>query len=121
MERTYSLSSGILNCFPTYAIFDFTAERYDLKEAKEFGKVIDTHYKGRKCVVISTRKLTKSINPEVYTAVTSKSVIAIAIVSENEAVRKEAVKEQSLCQGAFSYFKTIDEAVNWADTVVKNS
>ncbi len=116
MEQEYKMSSGLLRCFPFYAIFDFTADSYDIDDAKEFLGVLDGHYKKRKCVVISSRKFTKNINPDVYKSGRSKAAVAIAIVSDNDEVREEAVQEQSLYDGAFSFFQNVQDAVNWATT-----
>lgn len=118
MEEKYELKTGILECYPAYAIFYFEGPHYDVAEAKEFVKVLDKHYKGRKCVVISNREMAKKVNPQVYQKAKSKSVVGIAIVSNNDTVKIEAYNEQSLFEGAFSYFETIDEATNWANTVV---
>ncbi|CAM3311930.1 hypothetical protein [Aequorivita lipolytica] len=120
MERKYELSTGILECYPLYAIFHFNAPFYDRDEAKEFVQTIDTHYKNRKCVVISNREMAKNVNPEVYNSVKSKCVIGIAIVSNSEIVKKEAYNEQGLFEGAFSYFGTIEEAEDWAKTVISD-
>ncbi|MAZ72195.1 MAG: hypothetical protein CMC70_03515 [Flavobacteriaceae bacterium] len=121
MEKVYSLSSGELKCYGTYAIFDFTGHDYGVKEAEEFLAVLNTHYKNRTCVVISDRKLTKNINPEVYTAARSQAIMGIAIVSEDAGVREEAIIEQSLFDGAFSFFTTMEDAIGWSKTVVKDA
>ncbi|MCW8980360.1 MAG: hypothetical protein OQJ83_03145 [Altibacter sp.] len=119
MEAQYQLSTGLLECFSTHAIFHFTGQRYDLPEALEFTKVVDLHYRNRKCVVISNRTITKKINPEVYTTYVSKSVVVVAIVSMSDDVREEAVAEQSLYNGAFTFFHSLEDAVRWGETVVK--
>ena len=36
MENKYQLSTGILECYPLYAIFHFNASVYDHEEAEEF-------------------------------------------------------------------------------------
>lgn len=118
MVKKYELSTGLLECYPFYAIFYFDAAHYDFAEAKELVKTLDTHYKGKKCVVISNREMAKKVNPNVYNSVKSKSVVGIAIVSNNEDVKSEAIEEQGLFEGAFSYFKSIKEATAWAETVV---
>lgn len=118
MEKIYQLSSGILECYPRYAVFHFNADFYGLDEAQEFSEVIDSHYKRRKCVIISNREMVARINPEVYKRGLSRSVIGIAIVSNNKEVQVQATEEQGLFDGSFSYFRTIDEAANWARTVV---
>ena len=118
MEKQYELSTGILECYPLYAVFHFNSNFYDLEEAEELTKIIDSHYRGRKCVVISNREMAKTVNPIVYEKASSKSVVGIAIVSNNEDVKFEAMEEQGLFKGAFSYFKSIDEAADWAETVI---
>lgn len=110
----------MLECFPTYAVFHFTGERYDFEEALEFTTVIDTHYKNRNCVVISSRQILKTVNPEVYSHFRSKSVVAVAIVSNCNEVREQVTQEQSHYTGAFTFFTTLEEAICWAETVVKH-
>jgi hypothetical protein len=119
MEAQYNLSTGVLECYPSYAVFHFTGQQYDMAEAAEFTTVIDTHYKDRQCVVIASRAMTKNINPEVYSKYGSKSVVAIAIVSTSEEVREQAVEEQALYKGAFTFFQDMEHAICWAETVIK--
>ncbi len=118
MENKYEISTGTLECYSNYVIFHFNAPVYEREQAKELTQVLDLHYKGRKCVVISNREMAKNVNPEVYKSIKSKTIVGIAIVSNNEAVRSEAYNEQELFRGAFSYFQSIEEAKGWADTVV---
>lgn len=118
MEEEFKISTGILECYSNYVIFHFNARFYEQKQAKEFINAVDAHYKGRKCVVLANRQMAEKVNPEIYKDVRSKSIVGIAIVSDNEAVKAEAYNEQELFKGSFSYFKTIDEASNWANTVV---
>lgn len=118
MENKYELTTGVLECYPQYAIFHFNADFYDLEEAFEFSRVIDSHYGSRKCVIVSTREMAKHVNPEVYSRVKSKCVVGIAIVSSSESVKREAVEEQLHYDGAFSYFRTLEEAIDWSKTVV---
>lgn len=118
MEKKYEISTGTLECYPTYVLFNFDAEVYEQEQARELTKVVDSHYKGRKCVIVANREMAKNVNPQVYKDLKSKSIVGIAIVSNNEAVRAEAYKEQELFRGAFSYFQTIEEAAGWAKTVI---
>ncbi len=46
-------------------------------------------------------------------------MVGLAIVSESDAVKQEAYNEQELFKGSFSYFKTIAEAEDWANTVMR--
>ena len=39
MENKYQLSTGILECYPLYAIFHFNASVYDHEEAEEFVEI----------------------------------------------------------------------------------
>ena len=45
MEKQYELSTGILECYPLYAVFHFNSDFYDLEEAEELTKIIDSHYR----------------------------------------------------------------------------
>jgi uncharacterized protein YlxP (DUF503 family) len=64
--------------------------------------------------------MAERVNPEVYNSIKSKSVVGIAIVSNNNAVKNEAIEEQGLFAGAFSYFQSIEEAADWVKTVVRS-
>ena len=66
-----------------------------------------------------TEKCKKNIDPRTYLEVRSKSVIGVAIISTNEEVKQEAIKEQELYPGVFTYFKNLKEAVSWSSTIIK--
>ena len=121
MEEQYEISTGTLQCYSNYVIFNFDAGVYEQAQAKEFIKAVDSHYKGRKCVVLANREMAEKVNPQVYKDIKSKSIVGIAIVSNNELVKSEAYNEQELFKGSFSYFKTLEEASDWANTVVASN
>lgn len=77
MEKIYQLSSGILECYPRYAVFHFNADFYGLDEAQEFSEVIDSHYKRRKCVIISNREMVARINPKSISAGCQEVLLAL--------------------------------------------
>lgn len=118
MENLYKTPYGSMECYPTYLIFRFEGNALDAKEAMDIMKYAYDHYGKRKFVFISNRPFESDIHPKAYKAINSKLMVGLAIVSATEAVKQEAANEQSLYKGVFSFFKTVDEAVNWALTVL---
>lgn len=96
MKNKYEISTGTLECYPNYVIFHFYAAIHEQEQAREFTKAVDSHYKGRKCVVVSDREMAEKVNPEVYKDIKSKSIVGISIVSNNDGVKNEAYKGQEL-------------------------
>lgn len=121
METTYQTPHGIMNCFNNYLIFRVSANYITRQSAKEIMKFAYDHYKKRPFVFISSRKFVSNVDPEAYDAIDPKLMVGIAIVSEDTAVRNEAVEEQSFYKGSFSFFQTEEEAADWANTVVRQA
>jgi len=119
MKTSYTTPHGEMECFENYLIFRLSSNGITGKSAKEIMKYAYDHYDGKKFVFISSREFASNIEPKAYRAINPKYMVGLAIVSEIDAVKEEAVKEQQLFEGSFSFFKTEEEAANWADTVVK--
>ncbi len=119
MESTYQTPHGIMNCFSNYLIFRVSTNSINRQSAKEIMRYAYNHYKKRRFVFISSRQFVSNVDPEAYETIDPRLMVGIAIVSEDYAVRNEAVEEQNFYKGSFSFFQTEDEAADWANTVVK--
>ena len=121
MKTSYQTPHGPMTCFANYLVFKLTGTGIDAKAAKEIMQYAYDHYQKSPFVFISNREFASNIDPKAYDAINPKLMVGLAIVSEEEAVKQEATNEQELFKGSFSYFKTVEEAKDWANTVVKNS
>ncbi|MCT8338862.1 hypothetical protein MG296_02250 [Flavobacteriaceae bacterium TK19130] len=120
-EKKYDTPYGILECYDCYAVFHLTSTDVSVELAEHVLGISNAHYKGRQYVFISEREFASNVDPEAYKYVNPKQMIGHAIVSESEDVRDEAVTEMDLYKGAVSFFSSVEEAANWAQTVVKPS
>jgi hypothetical protein len=121
MEKTYTTPHGKMECFENYLVFYLSSNGISGSAAKEILSYANNHYGKRKYVFISNRNFASPIEPEAYKAINPKYMVGLAIVSESDAVKKEAYNEQELYSGSFSFFSTVKEAINWANTVVKKA
>lgn len=118
MEATYDTTHGIMECYKNCLVFYLDDSGISEESAVTIMSYAYKHYKDRPFVFISNRKFASNIDPKAYNAIDPKRMVGLAIVSEEEAVKKEATNEQELFEGSFSYFKTVQEAKDWADTVI---
>jgi len=121
MNRTYNTPHGIMECYENYLVFHLASNGITGDTAKEILSFAGEHYDTKKYVFIASREFPSPISPAAYKAINPKYMVGLAIVSENDAVKQEAYNEQGLYKGAFSYFKTVAEAADWAATVVRKS
>jgi len=119
MKKNYNTPHGLMECYENYLVFYLSSSGISGNAAKEILAFASDHYEKRPYVFISNRALPSDIDPAAYKAINSKIMVGLAIVSESEAVRNEAMVEMDMYDGSFSYFKTVDEAVEWAKTVIK--
>ena len=78
--------------------------------------------KDRKSVVQGKsvdRKEETTIDLKSYKLANPKQVIGIAIVSKAEKIFDQLIKEQRLFKNSFAFFKTVDEAKDWAESFVE--
>lgn len=78
-------------------------------------------YNGKKFVYISSRKNNYNVNPTVYVKLEEirKNLIGIAIVSDKVASLKMAEFERNFSKAEFKIFLELDEAVEWANDLIK--
>jgi hypothetical protein len=69
---------------------------------------------------ITDSAVASAIDPKACNAVNSKLMLRLAIVLEEETVKKEAFNQQQLFGGSYRYFKTVTETKDWAKTVIRD-
>ncbi|GAA3519387.1 hypothetical protein GCM10022393_36970 [Aquimarina addita] len=81
---------------------------------EEITSSLEAHYKGRNFVFITHRKFPHKIDLKVYEGRILKNMIGYAIVSDDPAEVNRAVEERPLWDQAFTFFRELEEAENWA-------
>ncbi len=119
-STTLKTADFTMECFDSYVVFTLISKEITTQLAKEVLGFADNHYKKRPYVFISNRAFASNVDPDTYKEINTDILLGIAIVSEDQDVRKEAVVEQQLFEGSFGFFKTLEAAIDWAKTVVKS-
>ncbi len=109
---------GSLRYFDTYVIGMLNDNvEVNTAVAKEILSDIDTFYQDRSVVYISNRQFHRSVDPSVYKLVDPKMIKGIAIVGYSDSDKLQAMEEQSLYAGRFTYFLKLDDAISWAESL----
>jgi hypothetical protein len=87
--------------------------------AKEILNDLEGYYRGTSIIYISNRAFQNDIDLKVYKLVSPKLIKGIAVVGNSNKHKVQALGEQSLYNGAFTYFLTIADAVSWAHSFSK--
>ncbi len=82
--------------------------------AAEITDHLEAYYNGKNFIFITHRKFPHEIDLNVYSGRILKNMIGFAIVSNNPEEMKRALEEQPLWNEAFTFFKKLEEAENWA-------
>ncbi len=85
-----------------------------METASEITGHLETYYKGKNFIFITHRKYPHDIDLNVYKGRILKNMIGFAIVSKNPEEIKRAMQEQPLWNEAFTFFKELSEAEDWA-------
>jgi len=80
-------------------------------------KIIFDHYNGKNFTLISHRKYQYTIDIDIYTLRLMKKLRALAIVSNDNIVKENAIVEQLAFDRSFAFFENIDDATGWAESV----
>jgi len=88
---------------------------------RKLAEVLDRHFKNKPVVYISNRIFSYAVDPITYLE-TSKihNLLAMAIVTDNEVYRSNALLEKKFYKKDFAVFKTLSEAVGWSHNVILN-
>lgn len=82
--------------------------------------VVDKFYGDKPFVYISNRKNSYSIDPTIYhEAAKVDNMIAVAIVSENPRQKQLSELEKFFYKKKIKFFKTIEEAIEWKNSILK--
>lgn len=117
VEEKLEFPFGIAYCNQHYVYFE-RAQGFNLSanDAKILLDDIYVHFGKRKFVFISHRKSATTIDLNSYKHINQRQIMGIAIVSDDQNLEMELLKEQSLFEGPFALFKTLEQAIAWADT-----
>lgn len=119
MSTIYSTPHGEMKCFETYLVFTLTSDTLNRQSANEIMHYAHQHFGEKKYVFIANREFASKVDPKAYKAINTSQMVGLAIVSENEDVKQEAIAEQDFFDGSFGFFKTLTEAIDWSMSVVK--
>lgn len=83
--------------------------------------IVDTYYKDKKFVYITHRLYSYAVNPAIYIE-TSKiaNLQGFAVVSKDYKAKSNAEIEKLFLNKPFEVFSTMEEAVAWAESLVKS-
>ncbi len=121
MEKNYTTSIGNLECYSTYAVARISVDSVSREGAKELIQAGYSHFKDRQFVLISDRKDSYNVDSAAYKFINPKKIVGIALVSSNDKVKEDAFHKQELYNGSFGFFSTVEEAVDWAKTVIREA
>ena len=81
--------------------------------------IVDTYYKNKNFVYISNRLNSYAVNPAIYIE-TSKveNLVGFAVVSKDYKAKSNAEIEKLFLKKPFEIFNTLDQAVNWAQSIL---
>ena len=118
--KTIEYPFGNFHLYESYCHLDLVENKHlTIGECREGINDLNEFYKKRTHVVISDRKFASSIDLEAYRHVNHKRMVGIAIVTTNEDAADELVKEQEIYKGSFVFFKSLNEAKDWAASFVE--
>jgi len=118
MIKSYPTSIGNLECYTMCAISRIAVDVVTKEGAKELIQTANKHFRNKPFVLISDRKNSFNVDSSAYKFINPKKIVGIALVSLNEKVKNDAFEKQKLYDGAFGFFTNIEDAVDWAKTVV---
>ncbi len=89
---------------------DFTLDKASIIRDK-----LREHYKSKDFLMISHRKHTIHVAPDIYKQGQLSNMKGLAIVSSNDSERDQAIIEQQLYGKSFAFFNCLEEAKSWAE------
>lgn len=88
-----------------------------INRASVIREKIQNHFVNAPFVMISYRKYEHKVMPEVYKKGQLKNMKGLAIVSSNKTDRIKALTDQKLFSKSFAFFRDIEAAKSWAETL----
>ncbi|MFL1895986.1 hypothetical protein ACJRPK_09810 [Aquimarina sp. 2-A2] len=120
MGAKIEYSFGSLEFFENYLVYHMNdVKRFTVENSKQLLADIAKHYGRKKYVFISQRNYEIDVEEGAYRLVDPKRMLGFAFVSNNKQTLEEAKKEQGWFDNSYGYFSSVDEAIAWAETIVK--
>ena len=120
MSAKIEYSFGSLEFFENYLVYHMNdVKRFTVENSKQLLADIAKHYGRKKYVFISQRNYEIDVEEGAYRLVDPKRMLGFAFVSNNKQTLEEAKKEQGWFDNSYGYFSSVDEAIAWAETIVK--
>jgi len=84
-------------------------------------ELVEQHFKNKPFVYIPNRIHSYSVNPTTHLKSSKiENLIGIAVVSDNTLQKNQTKIEKAFFSKAFEYFTTMEEALQWKDSMIKN-
>jgi len=120
-KHKFDYSFGSMTCYEHYVIGLLDSSVIVNNEiAMRMLTDINNYYGKEKIVFISNREFGHDVDAKVYQLVNAKTMVGIAIVGTTLEQKMQAVSEQSLYSGSFSFFNNIESAIAWANSFSPN-
>ncbi|MEW7291786.1 hypothetical protein [Aquimarina sp. 2304DJ70-9] len=88
---------------------------FNLDKASVIRDKLRKHYKSADFLMISHRKYTIHVAPDIYKQGQLPNMKGLAIVSSNTKERDNAIIEQQLYGKSFTFFNNLEDAKSWAE------
>ena len=120
-NKNKDLDFGVLEFYDDYVVGRIKSNvEIDSHKSRQIISAIDDYYGNRKKVYISDRSAGYEVDQSFYKKIDHKKLIGIAIVSnDREKAIQIAQKEQDVYKGSFAVFNSMESAVSWAKSFVK--
>lgn len=116
----YNLPRAELFVFDEFLVCQIReGENIHPEHNKNLNAIIQKHFLGKNIVYISNRVKSYSVDPLTYVE-TEKipNLVAIAMVPETEAMRKNAEYERNFYDKPYEIFDTLSEAIQWVHKIL---
>lgn len=111
---------GSLEFFDSYVVYRMKdVKRFTVNNGKQLLDDVAKHYGRKKYVFISQRDYEIDVEEGAYRIVDFKRMLGCAFVSKNNKTLEDAKKEQGWFDNAYGYFSSVNEAIAWAETIIK--
>ncbi|MEH6406551.1 MAG: hypothetical protein V7767_04655 [Leeuwenhoekiella sp.] len=115
MTKNISNKMYTLNLTPVYAVVTYlNSKKLSQEVLEEVRTILKEYFNGKKFILINQRKDDIDIEPTFYKSGLD-NMIAVAVVSEDDSQREKLITEQENWKGSFAFFKTIEDAKQWAE------
>ena len=120
--KTLELQFTTLEFYNNYVISRVHEDLvFSNEHVQELKKVCTEYFKDNKFVYISKRDNNYNVDPNIYREleIVRKNLIGVAIVSDRPSSLNIANFERAFAKVSFEIFLTLDEALDWAEDILK--